>query len=235
MNYNEWRDELKTNLLCVSDGERRRVLNYYAEAYADRRDAGFSEREIIEEFGAPYDAAQRILYEREDNGEDAVKTRREIKRENREKRRERQNGYNAPPPPYQNQPPQPLPPYAVRPQHINPPTEKKGYGWVFALLCIIFCIPIFVITMAMVGITLGFCIAPVGVIAASAVKCVTSFITMAGGEIASGFYSLGVGVMTLGAGIILCPVLFKLVKLMWKLFKGFFAWIKSLFTGRRYA
>ena len=69
MTYNEWRDELKANLLCVSDGERRRVLDYYAEAYADRRDAGFSEREIIDDFGAPYDAAQRILAEnREEYG-----------------------------------------------------------------------------------------------------------------------------------------------------------------------
>lgn len=61
MTYNDWRDELKNNLLCVSEAERRRVLDYYAEAYADRRDAGFSEREIIDDFGAPYDAAQRIL------------------------------------------------------------------------------------------------------------------------------------------------------------------------------
>lgn len=63
MTYNEWKDELKSNLLCVSEAERRRVLDYYAEAYADRREAGFSEREIIEDFGAPYDAAQRILYD----------------------------------------------------------------------------------------------------------------------------------------------------------------------------
>ena len=61
MTYTEWRDELKSNLLCVSESERRRVLDYYAEAYADRREAGFSEREIITDFGAPYDAAQRIL------------------------------------------------------------------------------------------------------------------------------------------------------------------------------
>ena len=58
MTYTEWRDELKKNLLCVSDAERQRVLDYYAEAYADRREAGFSEREIINGFGAPYDAAQ---------------------------------------------------------------------------------------------------------------------------------------------------------------------------------
>ena len=68
MTYTEWRDELKKNLLCVSDAERQRVLDYYAEAYADRREAGFSEREIINGFGAPYDAAQRILYEKADDG-----------------------------------------------------------------------------------------------------------------------------------------------------------------------
>ncbi|MDE7439980.1 MAG: DUF1700 domain-containing protein, partial [Clostridia bacterium] len=67
MTYNEWRDELKSNLLCVSENERRRVLDYYAEAYADRREAGFSEREIIDDFGAPYDAAQRILNENVDD------------------------------------------------------------------------------------------------------------------------------------------------------------------------
>ena len=67
MTYNEWRDELKSNLLSVSEPERRRVLDYYAEAYADRREAGFSEREIIEEFGAPYDAAQKILHESVDD------------------------------------------------------------------------------------------------------------------------------------------------------------------------
>ena len=64
MTYNEWRDELKSNLLCVSEQERARVLDYYAEAYADRRDAGYSEKEITAEFGAPYDAARRILSER---------------------------------------------------------------------------------------------------------------------------------------------------------------------------
>lgn len=61
MKYNDWITELKANLLGVSEAERRKVLDYYAEAYADRRAAGFSESEIIDGFGAPYDAAQAIL------------------------------------------------------------------------------------------------------------------------------------------------------------------------------
>ena len=93
MTYNEWRDELKSNLLCVTESERRRVLDYYAEAYADRRDAGFSEREIIDDFGAPSDAAQRILCDKNDDfepvGEEPREmTRREMRRESRDRRRE---------------------------------------------------------------------------------------------------------------------------------------------------
>ena len=71
MTYTEWRDELKSNLLSVSEAERKRVLEYYAEAYADRREAGFSETEIIAQFGAPYDAAQRILQEDVSDGDKA--------------------------------------------------------------------------------------------------------------------------------------------------------------------
>lgn len=112
MNYNEWRDELKSNLLSVSEAERKRVLDYYAEAYADRREAGFSEREIIEGFGAPYDAAQRIL---NDNVDDEVKSgRRETP-----PREERRNIYGQP---VHSAPPAPTPP----PQHSRPePAGKK--------------------------------------------------------------------------------------------------------------
>ena len=86
MKYTEWRDELKDNLLNVSEAERRRVLDYYAEAYADRRDAGFSEREIINDFGAPYDAAQRILYDSAEPDYEERPNRREQREEKREKR-----------------------------------------------------------------------------------------------------------------------------------------------------
>lgn len=66
MNYTEWCNELNNNLLSVSKNERRKVLDYYAEAYADRREAGFSEQETINDFGAPNDAARRILTEKDD-------------------------------------------------------------------------------------------------------------------------------------------------------------------------
>lgn len=72
MTYIKWQDELESYLGAVSREEKQKVFAYFAEMYADKRDAGFSEEEIIEEFGAPYDAAKRILSE---NGECAPEKR----------------------------------------------------------------------------------------------------------------------------------------------------------------
>ena len=222
MTYTEWRDELKSNLLCVTESERRRVLDYYAEAYADRREAGFTEREIIDEFGAPYDAAQRILSE---NGEDYEKPQRPPRKPDGEDRRKANtNTANNTPPP-----PPPPPPYQGNAAAAVPAGEN--YTWLFVLLCIIFCVPLFMLIMGMVGITVGFCTAPIIVIGTGAAIAGSSFGTMIGGDLYYGLYLLGSGIITFGVGVILCPICFKLVKLMWQLFKKLFSWLKSLFSG----
>lgn len=219
MTYTEWRDELKSNLLCVSETERRRVLDYYAEAYADRREAGFSEREIIDDFGAPYDAAQRILNESIDDEEpkkapsvpQASPTRNEPKREEQPKTEQ-----SAPPPP------QPAP----------APEKRENYGWLFVLLCIIFCVPLFGLIIGMIGITVGLCAAPFALVSSGGAVIGSSIGLMAGGEVAAGLVPLGGGFIALGAGIILFPLFGKIIKLMWRLFKTVFSAIKNLFTGK---
>lgn len=276
MTYNEWRDELKSNLLCVTESERRRVLDYYAEAYADRRDAGFSEREIIDDFGAPYDAAQRILCDKNDDfdvGEQPRDmTRREMRRENRDRRREEQirreeaarideerrrdermrreeqarmdeerrsdermrreqsRSYNAPPQGNYGQygyapPPPPAAPAATA-------TKGGNYSWVFVILCIVFAFPLFGLIMTMVGITIGFCVAPIAVIGSGAMYMGSAIGTLVSGQIASGFYELGIALVIFGVGVALCPIFIKLVKLMWELFSKFFKWLKGLFDGK---
>lgn len=244
MTYNEWRDELKSNLLSVSESERRRVLDYYAEAYADRREAGFSEREIMDEFGAPYDAAQRILYENKNNDyydnynpEPEERSRRERRREEREQRRQAEN---TPPPPPPN--------YANNQQNYNNPPYPNGAPaytdgarpavrdntWVFVLLCIIFFWPIFGVVISMVVITVLFCVAPIAAIGTGAAMAGSAIGTMVGGNVAYGLMMTGVGVIIIGVGVILCPLFFKLVGLMWTAFRNFFAWLRSLFSGRRH-
>lgn len=61
MTYIKWKDEVESYLINLSDTEKQKILSYFSEMYADKRDAGKSEAQIIEEFGAPYDVAKRIL------------------------------------------------------------------------------------------------------------------------------------------------------------------------------
>ena len=63
MTYIKWKDEVESYLLELSDEEKKKVFSYFSEMYADKRDAGKSEERIIEEFGAPYDVALKILSE----------------------------------------------------------------------------------------------------------------------------------------------------------------------------
>jgi len=232
MTYNEWRDELKSNLLSVSESERRRVLDYYAEAYADRRDAGYSEREIIEDFGAPYDAAHRILSDGREPEYDDFSERETTRRRPREedyddftprgksKRKEK---------PYEED-------YGERksyddkePSSEPAATKKRERTSVaFVILCIIFAIPIFSIVMTMVGITIGFCVAPFGVLIGGVSTIGAGIGALVGGHFADGLCSLGAGLIIFGVSIVLIPLFFKLVKLMWKLFKSFFGWLKRV-------
>ncbi|MDE7300933.1 MAG: DUF4097 family beta strand repeat-containing protein [Clostridia bacterium] len=65
MKYINWHDELLGYLSDLNREEREKITSYFAEMYADKRDAGLSEEEIVESFGAPYDVAKRI---RSENG-----------------------------------------------------------------------------------------------------------------------------------------------------------------------
>lgn len=247
MTYNEWRDELKSNLLSVSESERRRVLDYYAEAYADRRDAGFSEREIIEDFGAPYDAAQRILAEDDgvfsDHADDPPyvsererrrseeRNRREREREDRTRERERRREEERLRSERRHE--------EERRRHeerqgssYESRNERSDYTWVFVLLCVIFCVPLFGLIMGMVGITIGLCVAPFGVMFEAVVTIGAGVGTMVGGSLAAGLGQTAIGVIMFGVSILLMAIFFKLVKWMWKLFKKFFGWVKSLFGGK---
>ncbi|MDE6613273.1 MAG: hypothetical protein K2K28_01815, partial [Clostridia bacterium] len=229
------------------------VLDYYAEAYADRRDAGFTEREIIDDFGAPYDAAQRILSEHGDTeyfeaprdndyGADGYgrqkKSAREIRRETREEakriaeeaKREKLNTNQTPPPPHGQQ-------YDNGQYNRGnaAPQKREDYTWVFVLLCVVFCVPLFGLIMTMVGISIGVCVAPFALLIAGVAFIGSGVGTMIGGSITAGLCTAGVGLIIFGVSIVLFPLLTKIISLMWKLFKKFFSWVKSLFSGKEVA
>lgn len=61
MTYIKWKDEVESYLASMPREEKQKIFSYFSEMYADKRDAGKSEEQIIEEFGAPYDVAKKIL------------------------------------------------------------------------------------------------------------------------------------------------------------------------------
>lgn len=221
MTYTEWRDELKSNLLCVSENERRRVLEYYAEAYADRRDAGFSEREIIEEFGAPYDAAKRILSE-----------------EDREAKSGSAGGNSVAPAPLSldeaNGDPCDPDTCADAPKRGGAKRENGKGGrtsWVFVLLCVIFALPIFLLVLALGIVTVVSFVAPLAVLAAGIGETGLG-VGMLFSSVPEGLLSMGVGLILFGTGVILIAVLPRIAKFFRFIFKRLGGFIKSLFTAK---
>lgn len=222
MTYTEWRDELKSNLLCVSESERRRVLDYYAEAYADRREAGFSEREIIEEFGAPYDAAQSMLADNQ-----VPYTEAPADAATPPKAQTAPPVYSPPPTPPRpaiTTPPQP------QPAPVNDKTENNtGY----VILCVVLAVPLTMLILLAVVTTVAMCVTPILAIASGGAMVGAAAGTFIAGEVAYGFYVLGVGIAALGVGIALCPLFFKLTALIWKGFPKFFAWLKRITAAKK--
>lgn len=233
MTYNEWRDEIKSNLLCVPEAERRRVLDYYAEAYADRREAGFTEREIIEEFGAPYDAAQRILA---DNPESVTADKRANNEAYGGQRRETK-AYSGVNPEMGGQSGQYTAPQYTQPAYTPQAAQKqenKDRTWVFVLLCVLFAVPIFIVVTVMAVVTVWLCVAPFAVLIAG-VATIGAGVGTLFSSVEQGLASIGAGLICFGISLILIPLFTKLVKLMWKLFTKFFAWLKRVLGGKEKA
>lgn len=226
MTYNDWRDELKSNLLSVSESERKKVLDYYAEAYADRREAGFSEREIIEEFGAPYDAAQRILSETLDDESSVPPS------------SPRQANAQEPPSSDKQKDNEQEPPSSDK--QINnaqePPSpatgqrKEKGAGYV--MLCILFAIMTGVLAAICGALTGVACVVPFAFAGSGLTAAVHSIILMAGGDVSYGFVSLGCGIMLLGVAIALFSVLGTAIYHLWKLYKKIILSTKTALCGK---
>lgn len=225
MTYIEWKNELEDYLIDLPYDERQKVFSYFSEMYADRREAGYREEEIIAEFGAPYDAAQRVLGRSDEectsprrcadrNGrrrEREQERQRDRERRERERRNEEYRQYGG-----------------------QPCNQREDLTWLFVILCILFAAPLFGIVMAMIGITVGFCVAPIAVIA-SGFATVGGAIggVVSGGPAAAGACMAGIGLVIVGVGFMLIPLFFGFVKLMWKAFNKLFSAIRNAFAGRR--
>ena len=63
MTYAKWESEFQKCINSLPQKEKDEIIGYYREIYADKREAGLSDEEIIKNFGEPMLAAAKILME----------------------------------------------------------------------------------------------------------------------------------------------------------------------------
>lgn len=59
----EWFDSLKKYICSLPESEQRKAIDYYNEIFEDKYESGMSEKQIVDGFGSPYDAATTIINE----------------------------------------------------------------------------------------------------------------------------------------------------------------------------
>lgn len=57
----EWEKELTKAIHRISADDQKRVMDFYNELFADKIESGMSEYAIVQEFGNPYDVAEKVL------------------------------------------------------------------------------------------------------------------------------------------------------------------------------
>lgn len=191
MTYIKWKDEVESYLVNLPEEEKQKIFSYFSEMYADKRDAGKSEAQIIEEFGAPYDVAKRILEgSREGSAQSCA------------------DGY-AP------QGGKELPEREVPPPAAEQTPEKKSGAWRtvggIALTVLLTALSVLLIGSCIAGIVEGF------VIAGAAVGGLAS----RNGSAAMMVINIGYGLIIAGAGFLILIPVRLLVKKLWLKLKKF--------------
>ena len=261
MTYIKWKDEVESYLGNLSASEKQKVFSYFAEMYADKRDAGISEERIIEGFGAPYDVAQRILADSKeassantDNQQGAVHG---TGGNNYNYNYYNYNyggapaGFNAS---GEAQPARGESYYGgnggnnnrTNPADVDvsdidmplpegtPKKKEKGNGgsaFVSVILMIVLAIPTFVLLCTAISLTVGFFAAAIGCIVSG---CMTMGEAV-GGLVAN--YSrdfiglLGSGFLQFGIGLLFIPLSILVTKLVWKLVRWVYRQLKNVVTA----
>lgn len=205
MKYLKWQDELESYLYSLPREEKNKAFSYFSEMYADKREAGLSEEEIVESFGPPYDVAKRILSESGQPADEffyGAPPEAFLPREERIGRERSDRGYSE-----RNYPP---------PEKEDAPKKKeRSFGHVLG--GVILAIILLSLTVSLIGVPVGLITDGFALLGAAIGAMVSGSFSGAEGAAAIGGAAMLVG----GALIVLAPVGY-LVGLMWKKFKGWF-------------
>lgn len=259
MTYIKWKDEVESYLGNLSASEKQKVFSYFAEMYADKRDAGLSEETIIEGFGAPYDVAQRILADSKETSS--------AQSENQQGNVHGTGGnnynynyynynYGGAPSAFGTPPGERsgakneqfeaeyarTNPDNVDVSDIDMPLpegtpkmkekkQKSEHTLLSVVLMILLAIPMFVLLCTGIGLTVGFFSAAIGCIVGG---CAT--VGEAIGGLVAGYSReliglLGSGLVAFGIGLLFIPLSIVIIKLIWKLIGWVFKQVKSLVSA----
>lgn len=245
----EWEKELKRNLAKLPADEINRAIAFYDELFADKAEQGYSEREVVNEFGNPFDVANSII--RDYEAENGFARDPETPKYERKSEHPGANNF-APPPPQQNN-------YnngynnasragnagQNRPQNSynnNNNRNNNGYnardmkrarrgGAAGALLRVLFFIPYMIFIIVAVSLIAAFGASALGCVAGGLVYIVASFtLISSSGAVFAVSFGLGFAAIAVGAlCAILVPVLYKAAKGLSKTFFG----IRQKYTNYR--
>ena len=194
MTYIKWKDEVESYLVSLPQEEKQKIFSYFSEMYADKRDAGKSEEQIISEFGAPYDVAKKILTESRDAA--TAQGAQQVGKELPER--------DAPPGQAQSDP-------FAKGIPMPPPEQKKKKGALRIILSIILTVVLVGLTITLIGPALavileGFISIGYTAGALAAAKC-------GGGE---GAAAIGLGLIISGVGCMLLAPFNALCGFLWR-------------------
>lgn len=215
MTYIKWKDEVESYLVDMPQDEKQKLFSYFSEMYADKRDAGISEAQIIEEFGAPYDVAKRILEGGRESEQSSEPSQKVSGGGNYNYNYYNYNYGGAPQsaPPTNAAPPTAQPsPACVQPQTqtaAQAVQKKQGAGHVIASIILI--IVMIWATAFMIGIPLTAVID-----GCVSIGSVIGALVSSSCSTAVGIAAVGRGLLFIGGGLILLAPLSVLTRFLWK-------------------
>ncbi len=222
MTKKEWFSRLRNFIQGMPQEEQRKIFDYYEELYADKRESGMSEWDIIAEFGNPQEVAGKMLTEMstlhsEDADSRAAAPVYPAESDRRASPRTAPPGYGAPP--QYSPPPQyaESPHYAESPQ--SPAAEKRKFSFGRLLVFIFLLIPcgailfalIFAVWAAFLALTVSGVVIAIGGGGSAIYTLATAF------ESGTWLAYAGAGLALVGAGIGLTCICSRLMGVFWKL------------------
>lgn len=210
----EWERELKKHIAILPQNEQNKIFDYYNEMFEDRIEAGMQEKDIIYEFGNPYDVAQKILIDyRFEETEPIRPPRYSNISDSNERNTENENGTSSP-------------------QKTN--SSKGGFGR--AILMLVFYvfigIPVLAVILSLAAAGIMLAAGCFALIAGGIVYAVYWLVQLfALGFAASSVVPLGLGLLCTGLGFAFIVPCFKITKAILlciiKILKATFRYIRG--------